>query len=89
MDWTRYNSHLDVANAVLEAVLSHQPLLVPDEILHLLNLHPELLRRRTVHKVAFKLFQAITNFRLQIDCSTHYNSTCNSSQSQGPVPNKF
>jgi hypothetical protein len=55
MDRARNYSHLDVANAVLEAVLPHQPLLVPDEILHLLNLHPELLCRRTVHELPFNV----------------------------------
>ena len=34
-------SYLNVANAVLEAVLPHQSLLVPDEVLHLLDLHAE------------------------------------------------
>ncbi len=61
MNWTPRNStfnysYLDVANAVLEAVLPHQPLLVPDEVLHLLNLHPELLCRRTVNKLPCKAF---------------------------------
>jgi hypothetical protein len=40
--------HLDVADAVLEAVLADQPLLVPDKVLHLLYLHPELLHISSV-----------------------------------------